>query len=99
MGQAIKDSIFKLEGYIGNIGLKVETLQDVQALLYRLRTDMDDAVHKGCERHYFSEYHRSVRVLSELMNHLVDELASNYKQAHELHSSMHEKFVRGGAVS
>lgn len=94
MKKKLEELTFEMDGVIGSIELKVESLSDVEIALSQLRTSMDNAVHRGEERLYYREHHRTVRMLADLMYYLMKDLIPATEKAHELNLSIFEA-VRG----
>lgn len=95
--QTIMDLVFKLESEIASVNLKVITLNDIRTLMGRLRDDMDNVNEKEI-RIYFMDYHRSIRVLDELIWHTVNDLNKANEKLYELHQYLFDKVVKGKEV-
>lgn len=94
MQNDLKDLTFEMDGAIGSVTRLVESLSDVQTELGYLRDSMDSAAFRGEERLYYREHHRTVRILSDLMYYLMNELVEASEKAYSLHLSIFEA-VRG----
>jgi hypothetical protein len=85
----------ELDSQLGSIGATLRTLNDVENLFMQLTEDMEEAVHRGEERFHFQEHHRTIRVLSKLMYHAMNEINEHYEKAEaaekELFNTVHEK--------
>lgn len=75
---------FKLDIKLGAIGANLSTLNDVKDKLGYLREDMDTAVYRGLEQAYFQEFHRTVRILDDLIRYSMEELNTNFDETNEI---------------
>ncbi|WP_203332626.1 hypothetical protein [Planococcus beigongshangi] len=88
-----------LDGNMGSINLRVEVLQDISVKMKHLQEDMDQSVHEGNQKFTFTEHHREVRILAELLFYTVNELTKNNKEARTTADSIiaKAKAMNGGS--
>lgn len=96
MSSSLKTLVNGMDNAVGLIGLRTESLADVEVVLSQLRQSMDDAVHRGEERLYYHEHHRQVSMLSELLRYLVNDLNEAYNKASKLSSSIFDDVIKKG---
>ncbi|MEK5100934.1 hypothetical protein MKX83_02925 [Cytobacillus sp. FSL M8-0252] len=94
--KTVRNLVHDLDFELGEIGLRSSVLDDIQTLMYQLVTDMNDKVHLGQERHYFREWHRELRVLSELLHYTVNDLKEEYESTRKVYGTIFEKVVKQG---
>lgn len=98
--KSLSKLVYDLDDELGNIGLRRNTLVDIEEMFSMLVTDMDNKVHRGEEKIYFDEWHRELRVLSELMNYTMKAFNKHCESADEIadeiNNSIFEEVVRQG---
>lgn len=97
MARQLQSLAHEVDNSISAFAYHVECLKDIQVKLSHLREDMDTAVHRGLERIAFEEHHREIRVLSELMRYLMNDVQMSYEKAERVNQKLCE-FVRGETV-
>lgn len=88
--QDLKKLTFEMDCALGSVNLTVESLSELEIVLDQLRDSMDGAVHRGEEKLYYREHHRSIRLMHDLMHYLMKDLVESSEKAYELHLSMFE---------
>ena len=86
----------ELDSVLGLIGCRKSSLSDIQNNFILLVSDMNDKVHIGEEKYYFHEWHRELRILSELMYYNMKELEKYYEKAGEISRTLFSTVDKGG---
>lgn len=94
----LKDLAHELDREMGSINCSIITLEDVRTLTAHLREDMDN-VNQDYLKFEFRDFHRTVRVLDELMRYTVKELENNFNKAYDIKSAIFKKVVFEQEVS
>lgn len=92
--QIIKDLIFELDSETGSINSKAITLDDINTLIGQLRIAMDNVDEKDVRLHY-SDYHRKVRILDELIRYTVNDLNKDLEKLYEIKENLFNEVIRG----
>lgn len=83
----------KLDNQIGQFGLRLTALNDINVLLGHLNEDMESASIKGEKHLYFNEHHRTVRVLADLMYYTIESLNKTYEEMEKTNKGLFCKVV------
>jgi len=78
-----KDLAHELDFSTGGLLLRVSTISDIQDELGRLQIEMDNA-NPDNARYFFYEWHRKVRMLSDLITYAASDLKADYKKISDL---------------
>mgnify|MGYP001076146225 CR=1 FL=1 len=93
--ESLRKLAYNLDDSVANISGDLVTLDDVMTLMQHLREDMDKAAKIKEERLYFDEFHRTVRVLSELMYFLMKDIKKDYKSLDKTRGDIFQQVVNG----
>lgn len=93
--EALKKLAFQMDDATTAIEIRINSINDVDILLWQLREDMDTAALNGNGRFHLAEAHLQVRILSELLHYLMKDLADAHKRNSDLAKSLFE-LVHGG---
>lgn len=80
----LKKLVHEMDYILGSINCRKGSLDDIQENFMLLISDMNDKVHVGEEKFYFREWHRELRILSELMYYNMKELEEYFKKAEDI---------------
>ena len=92
--EEIKSLVFDLDSEICWIGNRVLTLVDLEIEFGQLVDSMETAVYRGEERAYHSEHFRKVRILSELLNHTLNDLNKGYDKVDNIRNSLWKRILK-----
>ncbi|WP_153731565.1 hypothetical protein [Sporosarcina obsidiansis] len=84
----LSDLTFDLDCEMGAIESRIETLIDVNKSFLMLVNVIDNKVHRNQEALILEEWHRELRVLSELMRYSIKDLQQDYKKADSITGSL-----------
>lgn len=87
----IEEFAFQLDENVGELSGNIATLNDIQKTFSELRVKMDNS--KGTELQ-ISELRRSVRLLSDLMMYLTNDLTENYEKVQSLNVELFQVAVK-----
>lgn len=91
----LRKLVFEMDDFVNMISGKIELLNDIETMFGQLRVSMDTAALNGNERLFYPEHHMKVRILSELMYHVMVELIEVQKKAKSIHLAIFDKVVEG----
>ncbi|WP_172373530.1 hypothetical protein [Sporosarcina jiandibaonis] len=91
----IKHLTQELESEVGSLNLQVITMGDIQTTLGHLRVDMDNVKNLRLQ---FDEFHRTVRMLDDLMRYNMIDLMEDLKNIQYLKEGLFDAAVREGKV-
>lgn len=88
--EELKKLALEMNSDIVKVAGLIESLVDVETEIGHLRESMDTAVHRGEERVYYREQHRSVRIYHDLMHYIMKDLVEASEKVYAMHLSMFE---------
>lgn len=94
-GENIRKEAFDLDTGVSAIKCTTVHLNDIKVELMRLRESMDAAVLKKEEHFRFEEHYRKVRILSELMFYVSNELNEEIEKVEEISDKIFESVIKG----
>lgn len=90
----VVDTVQELESTVGNIGLQMETLSDIEVKFSQVVDDMNTAVYNGTEKDYYHEHHRELRMLVALLRYSFEELDGNFADLTKQKSGLFQEIVK-----
>jgi len=88
-----KDLVHELNFSTGGLFLRVSTISDIQVELGRLQIEMDNAKPE-IARLYLDEWHRKVRMLSDLITYAASDLKADYKKISDLKQNLFDNIIK-----
>jgi len=86
----IQGKVWESVNKVGEIGLQVESIENVSVMLSRLRGEADDMIHKGLDKYFLSDSHHVINILDDYLRHVAEELKSNYNESFKMQSELLE---------
>lgn len=90
----LKELAFELDFVIGATERIVSDLVDVQIEFEQLVDSMNRAMYKGEERHYYHEHFRKIRVISNLLRYVTNDLSKESEVADKLRDVICKKVIK-----
>ncbi|MGE7273575.1 hypothetical protein ACQKK5_19190 [Brevibacillus panacihumi] len=84
MNDVAKELIFSLEDSFSELEGRVDLLQDIEVLMSQLRDSVDQATHRGVQRHWHHQHHRELRILSELFRYVTNDIVTSTEKTSKI---------------
>ena len=90
MNESVKNLILTLEEEFNTLESKIDLLQDVEVAISQLRVSVDEATHRGVQMQWHHQHHRELRLMSELLRYLVEDISEATKKTDKIKEELLE---------